>query len=217
MGDPDYAAEVVRMTVKYAKVPVSVKLRAGLEKQDFEYLTRFIDGLFDAGASWITVHPRTGDQGRKGKADWPLLKRLRDHHESRGLKRQVIGNGDVQCHEDLVRFFEVGACERIMIGRAMIVKPWLIRNEPEPDEYTQGAWYGEFLLKVLEASRETYPVEAGKKRMKFLVVQGKPWVEFGEFLYGRVMAAQTYEELEVALKKFFSQKQKIIKRSELRT
>ena len=103
-----------------------------------------------------------------------------------------------------------------MIGRAMCAKPWLIRNEPEPDPYTQGEWYGQFLKKVLLISQETYTYEAGRRRLRFLIVQGKPWIEFGEYLYGRVTAANSYEETAQALEKFFSQKQKIIKESALR-
>ncbi len=216
MGDPLYAQEVVRMTVRNATVPVSVKLRAGLEGQDFQYLVDFVSGLFEAGASWITMHPRTGEQMRKGAADWKLIKRVKDHFKAQGIDVPIIGNGDVQCHEDIAQLFEEAECDRVMIGRAAIVKPWLIRNEPEPDAYTQGDLYGQFLMKVLEASREFYELEAGKKRIKFLIVYGKPYVEYGEYLYGRVMASQTYEDLEAAFIKFFSQKQKILKRTQLR-
>ena len=216
MGDPLYAQEVVRMTVQNSSVPVSVKLRAGLEGQDFQYLVDFVSGLFEAGASWITVHPRTAEQKRKGNADWNLIKRIKHHFRLQGIELPIIGNGDVQCHEDIARLFEESECDRVMIGRAAIVKPWLIRNEPEPDEFEQGELYGQFLMKVLEESREFYALEAGKKRIKFLVVYGKPYVEYGEYLYGRVMAALTYEDLDAAFRKFFSQKQKIHKRTQLR-
>jgi len=216
MGDPIYAAEVVRMTVRYAKVPVSVKLRAGLETQDFEYLLNFVRGLFLAGASWVTIHPRLASQKRRGSADWELLRKIKTSFESNGESYPIIGNGDVQCFEDIGRFFEETGCARVMIGRAMCAKPWLIRNEPEPDPYTQGEWYGQFLKKVLLISQETYTYEAGRRRLRFLIVQGKPWIEFGEYLYGRVTAANSYEETAQALEKFFSQKQKIIKESALR-
>lgn len=68
MGDPDYAAEVVRMTVRNSQVPVSVKLRAG-KQGDFEFLSRFVGGLEKAGASWISLHPRSAEQKRQDKAD----------------------------------------------------------------------------------------------------------------------------------------------------
>ena len=216
MGDPSYAAEVVRMTVKYANVPVSVKLRAGLDTQDFEYLANFTRGLFQAGASWVTIHPRTAAQKRRGDADWSLLRRLKNHFESNGEHYPIIGNGDVQCHEDIARYFEEAGCARVMIGRALLAKPWLIRNEPEPDPFTQGEWYGQFLKQVLDESEKVYDYEAGRRRIRFLVVSGKPWIEYGEYLYGRLTSANSYAETREALDKFFSQKQKIIKVSNLR-
>src|SRR5665213_1694659 len=73
MGDPEYASEVVRMTVRNSKVPVSVKLRAGIQK-DMEFLLRFTKGLEDAGAAWITLHPRVGEQKRRGAADWSQIR-----------------------------------------------------------------------------------------------------------------------------------------------
>jgi tRNA-dihydrouridine synthase B len=69
MGDAAYAKEVVRVTVKSAPFPVSVKLRAGLQN-DMPYLLNFVKGLEDAGASWITLHPRVGHMKRRGAADW---------------------------------------------------------------------------------------------------------------------------------------------------
>ena len=78
MGDAQYAAEVVRVTVKNSRVPVSVKLRAGLQK-DEEFLVRFVRGLQDAGCAWITLHPRLGEQKRRGSADWSQIGRVREH------------------------------------------------------------------------------------------------------------------------------------------
>jgi len=216
MGDPQYAREVVRMTVRHATVPVSVKLRAGIGGQDFEYLFRFVEGLYEAGASWVSIHPRTAEQKRKGAADWNLIRRLKREFESRGVRAPVIGNGDVQCHEDVKAFFEEAQCDRVMVGRAMMAKPWLIRNEPEPDPETQGVWYGEFLLSVLGAFRERYTWDAGRRRMLFLMVWGKPWVEFGEYLQGRIQASGGYDQMEEAIRKFFSQPQRIVKRTTLR-
>jgi tRNA-dihydrouridine synthase len=202
--------------VESAKVPVSVKLRAGLESKDFDDLHGFVDGLIKAGASWVTIHPRTAEQKRKGAADWNLIRRLKARFGSDGKPVEIIGNGDVQCHEDIQAMFQESGCDRVMVGRAMMAKPWLIRNEPEPDAETQGIWYGEFLLTVLREMRENYAWDAGRRRMLFLIVWGKPWVEFGEYLQGRIQASKDYDSMEAAIRKFFSQPQRILKRSSLR-
>jgi len=244
MGDPNYAAEVVRMTVKYASVPVSVKLRASgvrprlVEEQplsnkerdrlnekntevDFEYLANFIEGLYEAGAAWITLHPRTAEQKRKGDANWGLVRKLKLHFAGTPYaSRGIIANGDVQTRSDIRDMFEATGADRIMIGRALMAKPWLIRgdlNEPEPDPFEQGELYGQFLRSVVAKFTEHYELQAGMRRMRFLIVYSRPWVDFGEYLYGRVMASTTYEELAQAVDRFFSVKQKINARSVLNT
>jgi tRNA-dihydrouridine synthase B len=246
MGDPEYAAEVVRMTVQHATVPVSVKLRASgvrtvdlaedqkplsnreknrlAEKKtevDFEYLANFIEGLYRAGASWITIHPRTAEQMRRGEANWALVKRLKEHFKSTPYaNRGIIANGDVQTREDIRNMFEETGADRVMIGRALMAKPWLIEgeiHEPEPDPFEQGELYGKFLKSVTKKLAEKYELQAGMRRMRFLIVYSRPWVEYGEYLYGRVMASSTYEELSQALNRFFDQKQKIISRTTLRS
>jgi len=240
MGDPVYAAEVVRMTKKYSTVPVSVKLRASGMKPlteeelklsnkdrerlnekktevDFEYLANFIEGLYEAGADWITIHPRTAEQKRKGDANWGLVLKLKQHFKNTPYaSRGIIANGDVQTRSDIREMFEATGADRIMIGRALMAKPWLIAgnlNDPEPDAFEQGDLYGKFLKSVVAKFSEHYELQAGMRRMRFLIVYSRPWVEFGEYLYGRVMAATTYEELAQAMVKFFDQKQRMISRS----
>ena len=228
MGDPAYAAEVVRMTVKYATVPVSVKLRAGFresadksevlsEEAHFENLFNFIAGLFEAGASWITIHPRTAEQKRRGDADFELLARLISKLRNEGFQQPIIANGDVQVLADIQNIFEVTGCSRVMVGRALIAKPWLIANDIEPDPFTQGELYGKFLKRVLDECEGHYPESLGLRKMRFLTTYGKPWVHYGEYLMGRMMAATTYSETRIALNKFFDQPQKIESRTMLRS
>jgi tRNA-dihydrouridine synthase B len=228
MGDPVYAAEIVRLTVKNATVPISVKLRAGSEKHDFEYLVNFIGGLFEAGASWITVHPRTAEQKRKGHPDWNLLGKLITHFETQGIHNRIIGNGDVQVTADIKEMFEATGCARVMVGRALMAKPWLINcvkknsvgdfiYETEPDAHEQGALFGKFLHRVLDECEAQYVENQGLRRMRFLVVYVKGWVEFGEFLNGRMSAATSYAEARMVLEKFFSSSQRIIAKTTLRS
>jgi tRNA-dihydrouridine synthase len=139
----------------------------------------------------------------------------------RELRIPIIGNGDVQTGEDIDRMKERSGCDRVMVGRALLAKPWLLRHVPgaglpDPDPFEQHELYGQFLKGVARRMRETYPLEAGLRRMRFLVVYSKPWVEFGEYLYGRVMASRDYEELEAALERFFSTRQRILDRTSLR-
>jgi tRNA-dihydrouridine synthase B len=237
MGDPQYAREITAMAVRASKefselsggiaLPVSVKLRAGfggtaqLTSQgriedtpqiNKKYITSFIAGLFEAGASWVTVHPRTAEMKRKGRADWGFLKELK-----LDLRMPIIGNGDVQMLSDVHDLFEIGGVDRVMIGRALMAKPWLLSGlTSEPSREEQGALFGKFLKLVLKYTREKYDEPAGLRRFRFLSVQARPWVEYGEFLVGRVQAARNYSELEENLDIFFRQDQRIMGRTELR-
>ena len=177
MGDPDYAAEVVRMTVKHAGVPVSVKLRAGLQK-DEEFLLRFVRGLENAGASWITLHPRLGNQKRRGTADWTQIRTVREH-----LSIPVIGNGDVQCAEDVFTMLATTGCDSVMVGRALAARPWLMWQvaeklgfEPPPglddrkapqSPTEEGAEYGLALSYFLAALQNYFTFEQGLRACAF--------------------------------------------------
>ncbi len=212
MGDPKYAAEVTSMAVRNSALPVSVKLRAGLGGTDEGFLFDFVQGIFEAGAAWVTLHPRTAEQKRKGSADWNLIRKLKQK-----LNRPIIGNGDVQCTEDIQVMKEETGCDRVMIGRALIAKPWLVwGDDVDPDPTVQGELYGKYLLRVLDFVEAEYEEGAGMRRMRFLVVQSKPWVEFGETLYGKLFKAKNYAETRAELLKFFSQSQRMVKRTTLR-
>lgn len=120
MGDPEYAAEVVRMTARNTDLPVSVKLRAGLQS-DQEYLLKFVLGLLQAGAKWICLHPRTAAQKRRGIADWAQIKWLNER-----IDLPIIGNGDIQTSDDVLQMLQETRCEMVMSGRALAARPWLV-------------------------------------------------------------------------------------------
>lgn len=122
MGDPAYAKKVVEMTVRNSKVPVSVKLRAGLQN-DIDFLIQFVKGLEEAGAAWVTLHPRVAGLKRRGRADWSQIKRLKEE-----VKIPVIGNGDVETAQDYFEMKKQTGCDGVMIGRALAAKPWMIRQ-----------------------------------------------------------------------------------------
>jgi len=90
MGDADYAAEVVATTVAESLGPVSVKLRGSPDAEKEQWVS-FVQKLYQAGASWLCLHPRTAAQKRRGKANYQQLKILREV-----VPCPTIANGDVQ-------------------------------------------------------------------------------------------------------------------------
>jgi tRNA-dihydrouridine synthase B len=226
MGDAAYAKEVVRVTVKSAPFPVSVKLRAGLQN-DMPYLLNFVKGLEDAGASWITLHPRVGHMKRRGAADWSQIRTVREH-----LSIPVIGNGDVQNCDDVFAMMEQSGCDAVMVGRALAARPWLLwqvgqklgfappaafagRSVPTTPE-EEGAEFGLAALYFLECLERFFPFEGGFTRFRFYLRMTTGWLEFGHHLFATCTKAKSYSELREAVEKFFAVEQRMNSRTALR-
>jgi tRNA-dihydrouridine synthase len=223
MGDSLYAAEITNMAVRHAKVPVSVKLRAGFQR-DEKFLVEFAKGIEGAGATWITLHPRTADQKRRGSADWAQIKLLKNH-----LKIPVVGNGDIQTLEDIERMIQETSCDRVMVGRALLAKPWLIaagfkkfsseKWACDDDIYLpmsteeESAFYGRFLMRVLELSRAHYDEIDGMKKLRFLAYHSCVWLEFGHTLYAKIKNAPTYVAAFEEIEEFFSSSHRSFERT----
>jgi hypothetical protein len=215
MGDSSYAARVTEIAVKNTKLPVSVKLRAGLQS-DEKFLVDFVKRLESVGAAWITLHPRTAEQKRRGSADWNQIRLLKSV-----LKIPVVGNGDIQCPEDISAMMDETGCDRVMIGRALLAKPWLISysshsSYKELDSHAEAEFYGRFLKRVLQISRECYPEEKGLRKIRFLLYHGSVWLEYGHTLYALMKKAKNYQEASDYLEAFFLEPRKIFKRTALR-
>ncbi len=215
MGDSDYAASVTAMAVRATRLPVSVKLRAGLQK-DAEYLLKFTKGIENSGASWITLHPRTAEEKRRGAADWKQIAFVKSE-----LSIPVVGNGDIQCLDDILRMQSETGCDRVMAGRVLTAKPWLMReanlsNPARLSPEDQAAEYGRFLLRIIDLSEEFYLLTDGLKRIRFLVYHGHGWLEFGHFLWSQLRAAESYEACRQVVKKFFEAPKRMFERTELR-
>ena len=100
------------------EIPVTVKMRAGWNSESIVSTEAGIK-LEKIGVKAITLHPRTTVQMYKSKANWDLIKELK---ENVGIP--VIGNGDVTSIDDIEKMFQTTNCDGIMIGRAALGNPW---------------------------------------------------------------------------------------------
>ena len=123
LRNPDLAVAIcaaVRKAVR--RVPVTVKMRLGWESTAFTFIeiARRAEAV---GIDAFTLHGRYGKQFYKGEADWSYIARLK---EAVGVP--VIGNGDVRSAADAMRRLRETGVDAIMVGRAALGNPWLLRE-----------------------------------------------------------------------------------------
>ena len=104
------------------EIPITVKMRSGWSKNELVHIDAG-KKLEKIGVKAITLHPRTTCQRFEGKADWELIKILKEN-----ISIPVIGNGDVKNREDFIRMREETGCDGIMIGRGALGNPWIFRE-----------------------------------------------------------------------------------------
>lgn len=238
MGDSDYAAEVVKFAVEAAeslekKIPISVKLRAVGSDKSLDELCFFIEKLSQAGASWITLHPRTAEQKRRGQADWNQIKYLKKRSAI-----PIIGNGDVQTADDVFNMLSETQADKVMSGRALTARPWLMWQVAEKLNYAkpvglenrrapqsgaeEGAEYGRMLLRFIDLTEKYFIHEVGLseslvlRKIQFFIRTNHVWLQFGHRLMSLANRSQNLNELRDHVTNFFKVEQIMFKQTELR-
>ncbi len=122
LKNPDKIYEIVSAVVKSVSVPVTVKIRSGWDESSINAV-EVAKSIESAGASAIAIHARTRSQGYSGTADWSIIKKVKE-----AVNIPVIGNGDIKSCFDAKRMLEETGCDAVMIGRACIGNPWIIKE-----------------------------------------------------------------------------------------
>ena len=122
LKNPNKVYEIVKAVVDAVNVPVTVKIRSGWDSNSINAV-EIAKVIEKAGASAITVHPRTRAQGYSGLSDWNIIKQVKEN-----VNIPVIGNGDIKSCYDAKRMLEETNCDAIMIGRGVLGNPWLIKE-----------------------------------------------------------------------------------------
>lgn len=122
MRDPKLAGEIIYAVSHAIKKPVTVKIRKGFD-EDSVNAVEMAKIAEENGAAAVAVHGRTREQYYSGKADWEIIRQVKE-----AVHIPVIGNGDITDAVSAKRMLEETGCDGIMVGRASRGNPWIFRE-----------------------------------------------------------------------------------------
>ncbi len=221
MGDPDYAAKVVKWCRKEYKGPLSVKMRLiRTEQSTSDYMYGFIQKLKEAGADWVTIHARYKENKHAGKAEWNLLKGIR---ESIGMP--LAANGAVSTKEDIIFLLDKLNLDAVMLARVVMAKPWLCwsffsEHKSLDTVHVKAEEHG-FSLPDTPQEKGTFYLKAvcffadslekwfasDKERMEkllFFVTMSHKWFDFGHSYWKGLKSKHTWQDYKEYLKSYAS-------------
>ena len=143
MKNPKLAGEILSAMTRKLKKPVTVKFRKGFNDESVNAV-EFAKMSEQSGAAAVAVHGRTREQFYSGKADWDIIRQVKE-----AVRIPVIGNGDIFTPQDAGRMMEETGCDGVMVARGAKGNPWIFRRidhylktgevlpKPKPEEVKQ--------------------------------------------------------------------------------
>lgn len=196
MKQPKLVHEIVRKTVKAIQKPVTVKIRKGFDETSINAveIAKIIE---DAGAAAVAVHGRTREQYYSGKADWEIIRQVKE-----AVNIPVIGNGDVVSGESAIAMMEQTGCDGVMIGRGAQGNPWIFSELLEYEktgvmpERPSNEELKKMMLRHARLQIQYKGEYLGIREMRKHVSWYTTGLPNSAKLRGEINAVESYEELE---------------------
>lgn len=199
MKNPLLAGEIIEKTARAIQKPVTVKIRKGFDEEHINAV-EMAHIAQESGAAAIAVHGRTREQYYSGKADWEIIRKVKE-----AVKIPVIGNGDVWTPQDAIDMRKQTGCDGVMIGRGAQGNPWIFKQilhyeqtgelleKPSPQEVT------EMILRHAKMQMEFKGEYTGMREIRKHAAWYTAGYKNSAKPRGKINETETYEELKELL------------------
>ncbi len=202
LKSPEKVYEIVAAVVASVPIPVTVKIRSGWDQNHINAI-EIAKMVEKAGAKAIAIHARTRSQGYSGRADWNIIKQVKEN-----VSIPVIGNGDILSCYDAKRMLEETGCDAIMIGRGVLGNPWLIRDcvnyleKKEEPIFVSAKEKLEMMLRHLELLQKTKPERVAILEMRSHAAWYLKGIKGTSELKNHIFQTKTAQELKQSVLQF---------------